>query len=348
MTPKTKLNVDEKALSKLKLVAVAYSYVDREQFATEAAYEAEKEVEERAQQVIQAISDLKVEVKAYPADEHFLTDVLIDRPDLVVNLVDTLRGVDRLCSAVPGVLEYANIPYTGCRLTGMVVGNNRHLCKEMLEHYHIPTPRYKFIKDLRSNTAPDFEPPYIVKLNEGGGGMGIDDKAVKETAAAAQKRVEALYGEYGLPVLVEQFIDGPELAGIVFDDGAAQQVFMAQKSFRRKPDSKHEFTSQQPNGQPASYRFELMDDDELCQTASELCVKAFDALRFTDYAKFDMRVDARNNTPYFIDANPNTAFGPAKGLPLTEILSLYGLQFPEILASLLSKHAKSIRPPKEV
>ncbi len=46
------LAVDKKALKKLKLVAVAYSDVKREMFATDDAYKAEVEVEGRAQEVI--------------------------------------------------------------------------------------------------------------------------------------------------------------------------------------------------------------------------------------------------------------------------------------------------------
>lgn len=49
---KVKLAVEKEALKKFKLVAVAYSYVEREWFPTEAAYLAEAEVEERAGEVV--------------------------------------------------------------------------------------------------------------------------------------------------------------------------------------------------------------------------------------------------------------------------------------------------------
>src|SRR5438128_8380047 len=117
MPNKTKLNVDLKALKQIRLVAVAYSFVQREQFATEEAYVAEIEVERRAQQVLDEVRKLGLEAKGYPADPYFLTNILVDRPDVIVNLVDTIRGQDKLSSAVPAFLEYANIPYTGCGLT---------------------------------------------------------------------------------------------------------------------------------------------------------------------------------------------------------------------------------------
>jgi D-alanine-D-alanine ligase len=344
---KTKLNLYSDELKKLKLVAVAYSFVKRELFPTEEAYIAEKEVEDRAHQVLEEIKNIGLEAKEYPADQYFLTNILVDNPDVVVNLVDTVRGRDKLASAVPAFLEYANIPYTGCGTTGMVVGSSRLLFKELLAYNRIPTPDFKFVKDLRSNTAPDFDPPYIVKLNESGGSTGIDNRAVKETSKQVMKKVEEMQGEYKIPVLVEKFIDGPEVTGVVFEDGKTQHVFLAQKKFGLKPDGKHQFTSLESYEDANSYQYEPVDE-ELEGKLAELCKKAFGVLRFTDYAKFDIRVDENDRTPYFIDCNPNTAFGPSLGLPMTDILKMHGIAFTDILSSLIGKHAKSPAGSREI
>jgi D-alanine-D-alanine ligase len=270
----------------------------------------------------------------------------VDQPDVIVNLVDTVRGKDKLASTIPAFLEYANMSFTGCGTTGMVIGSNRHLFKELLQQNNIPTPEYKFIKDLRSNTPPSFEPPYIVKLNESGGSMGIDNHAVKETVAQIMKRVEDLQGEYKIPVLVEKFIDGPEITGIVFDDVKNRHVFLARKKYRIKPDGKHEYTSIESYEIPNAAKFEPVEE-ELEKKVTELCAKAFDVLRFTDYAKFDIRVDEKDMTPYFIDCNPNTALGPGDQ-PMTQVMHMHGIEFEDILASLLSKHAKSPVRPQEI
>ena len=343
---KTKLNIDSDELKKIKLVAVAYSFVDKDLFPNEEAYKAEKEVEDRAQEVIQEIKKLGLEAKGYPGDQYLLTNLLVDRPDVIVNLVDTVRGKDKLASTIPAFLEYANIPYTGCGVTGMVIGSNRHLFKELLDYNKIPTPEYKFIKDLRSNTPPAFDPPYIVKLNESGGSMGIDNHAVKDTAAQAMKRVEELQGNYKMPVLVEKFIDGPEMTGVIFEDGKSRHVFLAEKKYRIKPDGKHEYTSIESYNIPNAAKY-LLVEEELEKKITELCTKAFEILRFSDYAKFDIRVDEKDGTPYFIDCNPNTSLGPGDQ-PMTQVMKLHGIEFEDILASLLSKHAKSPPRPKEI
>jgi hypothetical protein len=86
---KVELAIDKKALKKFKLVAVAYSHIEREWFPTEEAYIAEKEVEERAQEVLQELEKLGIPAKGYPGDQYLITNLLVDQPDLVLNLVDT-------------------------------------------------------------------------------------------------------------------------------------------------------------------------------------------------------------------------------------------------------------------
>lgn len=345
-TAKVKLNIDTDTLKKIKLVAVAYSEIKEEYFPTADAFLAEKEVEDRAQLIMEECKKLGLEAKGYPGDQYLLTNILVDRPDVIVNLVDTVRGKDKLASTIPAFLEYANIPYTGCGVTGMVIGSNRHLFKELLQQNGIPTPEYKFIKDLRSNTPPPFDPPYIVKLNESGGSMGIDNKAVKETVNQVLKKVEELQGDYKIPVLVEKFIDGLELTGVVFDDGKTRHVFLANKKFKLKPDGKHNFTSIESYYVDNAWKYEPVEE-ELGRKVSELCLTAFEILRFTDYAKFDIRVDEETMTPYFIDCNPNTSLGPGDQ-PMTEVMGLYGIEFRDILASLLSNHVKNPTRPKEI
>jgi D-alanine-D-alanine ligase-like ATP-grasp enzyme len=131
---------------------------------------------------------------------------------------------------------------------------------------------------------------------------------------------------------------------VVFEDSRRKHVFLGQKSFRVKPDGKHEFTSMENYGSKRPYYFTSVQNPELAKKIEGYATRAFGVLHNKDYAKFDIRVDANTGTPYFIDCNPNTAFGPALGLPLTEILeTVYGIKFEKVLAALLSKYAKKIK-----
>jgi D-alanine-D-alanine ligase len=339
---KVKLAIDREAIKKIKLVAVAYSNIERDWFPTEEAYLAELEVEKRALEVIDELGKLGIPAKGYPGDAYFMTNLLVDQPDLVLNLVDTLRGKDALQTSVPAALELANIPYTGSGLQGLVIGNDRNLVKQMMIANHIPTPSFQFIQRRGTSVEESLGLPLIVKLNESGGSVGIDNHAVKETREDAQKQVDDLIGKYKLPVMVEKFVDGLEITVVVLEDYQKKHVFLGQKVFGFKPDGTHSFTSQESYDVKNSYHYQLVDNQILARKITRYAEKAFTALRNHDYAKFDVRVEAESGNPYFIDANPNTAFGPNMGLPLTEVLILYHISFSDVLASMISKYARKI------
>ena len=336
-----KLAVDREALRKFRLVVVAYSSVERENFATKDAYEAEVEVEERAIEVSEEVRALGIPVRTLPGDQYFYTNLLVDRPDIVINLVDTLKGRDQLQPSVPAALELASIPYTGAGMEGLIIGNNRNLTKRLLMAYDIPTPPFQFMRRGGVGIDEDLGLPLIVKLNEGGGSVGIDNHAVKETLRAAQLRMNKMISTYHIPVIVEKFIDGPEITVVVFDDGIKRHVFMGQKVFRIKADGKHFFTSLESYRDAKAYKY-IQVEENLKYEITKLAIRAFGGLQHKDYAKFDIRVDSETGIPYFTDSNPNTAFGPDMGLPMTEVMAMHGIEFSETLASLLSKYSAEI------
>src|SRR5258708_1321982 len=339
--PRIKLQTDTAALKKLNLIAVAYSHVERDWFPTQEAYEAEVEVEERAKDVVDRLLRLGFAAKGYPGDQYFLTNLLVDKPNVVINLVDSLRGKDRLQTSVPAALELSSIPYTGAGMEGLIIGNNRNLTKRLLLSYDIPTPSFQFVRRAGTAIEEELGTPLIVKLNESGGSVGIDNKAVKETLKEAQKKIDDMVTTYKIPVIVERFIDGPEITVVVYDDGAKKHVFMGQKIFKKKPDGKHYFTSQESYDDLDAYRYKVVEDP-MREKVAKLAVRAFNGFVHKDYAKFDILVCESTGTPYFTDSNSNTAFCPDKGLPFTEVLHLHGVTFDSVLLSMLIKYYKNL------
>lgn len=336
------LNIDKEEIKKIKFITVAYSHVERDMFPTQDAYEAEIEVEQRAKEVAEVIEKFGINVKLTPGNQYLLTNLLVDKPDLVINLVDTLKGKDALQTSVPAALELSNIPYTGAGMEGLVIGNDRNLTKRLLIAYDIPTPAFQYIRRTGTAVQENLGTPLIVKLCGSGGSVGIDNKAVKETIKDAQKKVNKMIIDYKMPVIVEQFVDGPEITVCVFNDGLKSHVFMGQKIFRKKPDGKHFFTSIESYDDIKAYTYIHVEEPLQTKIAS-LAIRAFNALYHKDYAKFDIRYDERTNTPYFTDSNPNTAFGPDMGLPFTEVACMHKINFEDLIASILTKYAKQLK-----
>ena len=116
---------------------------------------------------------------------------------------------------------------------------------------------------------------------------------------------------------------------------------MAQKVFRKKADGKHFFTSLESYSDAKAYKYVPVEENSKYEI-KKLAVRAFGGLQHKDYAKFDVRVDEETGIPYFTDSNPNTAFGPDMGLPMTEVMAMHGITFSDTLASLLSKYGKDL------
>src|SRR3989339_464291 len=65
---KPEIAIDKSALKSLRLVVVAYSHVEREWFPTKDSYDAEIEVEDRAEEVVEEIEKLGVKAKLLKGD----------------------------------------------------------------------------------------------------------------------------------------------------------------------------------------------------------------------------------------------------------------------------------------
>jgi hypothetical protein len=66
-----------------------------------------------------------------------------DKPEMVINLVDSVKGDESLSAAIPGVLELLNIPYTGADILGLSLDTNKFLVKKVLQQNGIPVPNYQ-------------------------------------------------------------------------------------------------------------------------------------------------------------------------------------------------------------
>lgn len=66
---------------------------------------------------------------------------------------------------------------------------------------------------------------------------------------------------YKIPVIVERFIDGPEITAVIYDDGRKKHQFYGQKVFKIKPDGKHDFTSLESYDDAKAYKYIIPEQD---------------------------------------------------------------------------------------
>ena len=313
-------------------VGIVYSDVHREDFPTEAQFITEKGADADAVAIGSYLKSLGVNVHLYPGNADLPSLLHHDKPEMVINLVDSVKGDESLSSSIPGVLELLDIPYTGADILGLSLSSNKFLVKKLLQQNGVPVPHYQLFNKPTDRIDPTLRYPLISKLNAIHGAVEITDDAISENEKHLRERLRFLISTYKQPILVEEFIVGREITAILLE-GKNKKVYLAEKGFI-KPAQKYIYTTfadQWLAPSEASFHYLKYSDPIL----REYVKKAFDVTNMYDYSKFDIRLD-QSGRYFFIDTNCNPAFGPKEfDVALAVILDHFGISFTEILKRLL-------------
>jgi D-alanine-D-alanine ligase len=313
-------------------IAILYSDVRREDFPTEALYITEKDADVDAAAIGKHLEALGVRVMLYPGNAELPERLRRDRPDLVINLVDSVKGDETQAATIPAVLELLEIPYTGTGVLGMSLDTHKFVVHKLLQQNGIPVPHHQLILSPTDYLDPTLRYPLISKLNAIHGSVEIGREAISENERHLRKRLRFLISTYRQPVIVEEYVGGREVTAILLE-GMNKKVYMAEKIFAN-PHKKYtilSFEEQWLTPQGSAFHYVKYDDPVL----REYVRRAFDVMQMSDYAKFDIRLE-RSGRNYFIDSNSNPAFGPKEmDVALSVILDLYGITFSEILKRLI-------------
>ena len=313
-------------------VGIVFSDARREDFPTEEEYITEKDAEQDAARIGDALASLGVAVQLHPGNSALPERLREHMPDVVLNLVDSLKGEESLASAIPGVLELLGLRYTGAGILGLSLDTNKFVIKKLLQEHGVPVPYFQLFTTPEDRLDPLLRFPLISKLNAIHGSVEITDDAVSENAKHLRRRLRYLISTYRQPVLVEEFISGREITAVVLQDDK-KRVFLAEKVFT-KPKSRYTyltFADQWLTHGDNVFHYRRFSDPEL----KKYVRKAFSVAKMADYGKFDIRVD-HSGRYHFIDSNCNPSFGPPEqDVALSVILGMYGIPFHDILRRVL-------------
>jgi len=321
-----------------KKVAILYSEVKRSYFVTKEQYLTEKDAYKEARIIGKYLQKLGIKVKYFPGTPSLPEKLRRIKPDMVLNLVASIKGQEYLAASIPGVLDLLGIPYTGAGILGESLSYNKFLIKKLLVQNGVPTPNFQLFNTPQDPIDSSLRFPLISKLNEIHGSVEITKEAVSETEKHLRTRLKFLIETYKQPVLVEEFIVGKEVVAVLLE-GLNKKVYMAEKCFKKKK-AKYQFATfedQWLKQGTESFAYRKFKDPIL----KEYVKKAFDVTKMDDYGKFDIRVD-QSGRYFFLDCNSNPAFGPKEiECALATILDMYEVSFLEILRRLIQNTFKN-------
>lgn len=241
------------------------------------------------------------------------------RPDLVINLCESLAADARGEMLVPAVLDLLQVPYTGSPALSLALALHKNKAKEILRGRGVPTPDFCVIEHVEDLTRVDLPFPLIVKPSREDASMGIDFDSVVNDRRGLGKAVTRVLRTFHQPALVECFIDGREVYVPLLGNAARRALPLTEIRFGGETFAK--------NPKVLSYTAKWNTESDECldspsqpaQLSAELerrCIDvaeaAFEALECRDYGRVDLRVDS-SGQPYVIDINPNCDLHPQAG-----------------------------------
>lgn len=317
-----------------KKIAIICSNVKKEYFPTVQAYETEKYALRDAKRIAQYVTKLGMAAKVIPANSRLIAGLKSFNPDLAINVVDSIDGIDSKTPSIPALLEFLCIPYTGCNTISIAMGYDKFLAKQLMENQGVPVPQGQLFVDSLTPLKKSLHFPLISKLNDIHGSVGLINDSISDDETHLRKRIKSLLKEYPRSaVLVEEYIKGKEISVFVVEENEKKHIYMSEDTFTN---SKNPYTI-------ASFEFRWLNDNPgismnkyISKELELLARKAFSALDMSGYGKFDIRKDSKG-IHHFIDANPNPAFAPPESdSPLANIaLNFYGVSFPRLLTMIM-------------
>jgi D-alanine-D-alanine ligase len=241
------------------------------------------------------------------ADENILETLKQVKPDLVFNRSEGVRGESRE-SHIPAILEMLGIPYVGANVLSTAVCLNKGWTKKFLAFHNIVTPQFHILSSTRQAHKLDFIFPVILKPNEEGSSVGINEDNVVADKKQLVKKLGSMLKEYQQPILVEQFIQGREFSVGVLDClGPKPQVLaLLEIDFSRFPSEVGGVY-----GQKAKTIYEGLDHyicpakvrSDLKKKIGQVSIEICRLLEIPDFARIDYRMD-ENEELYFLEINP--------------------------------------------
>jgi phosphoribosylamine---glycine ligase len=171
-----------------------------------------------------------------PADPAAVRELAVrERADLVV-----VGPEAPLVAGVADTLQAADVPVFGPTAAAARIEGSKSFAKEVMAAAGIPTAAYWAGSDAdEARAALDrFGAPYVVKADGLAAGKGVRicaDRAEAEAAIDAAL-VAGAYGQAGSTVVLEEFLDGPEISVFGVSDGQTVVPLGCAQDFKRAQD----------------------------------------------------------------------------------------------------------------
>ncbi|MBQ3815512.1 MAG: phosphoribosylamine--glycine ligase [Clostridia bacterium] len=148
---------------------------------------------------------------------------------------------DPLVLGCVDALEELGIPCFGPRANAAIIEGSKVFSKNLMKKYGIPTAKYEVFDSAAEARAycRTVTPPIVVKADGLALGKGVLICQTAEEADRALSEImeDRVFGDSGRRVVIEEFLEGPEVSVLSFTDGNTVVPMVSSMDHKRAGDS---------------------------------------------------------------------------------------------------------------
>jgi D-alanine-D-alanine ligase len=266
----------------------------------------------------------------------------IEKPGLVINLVETINGDGRMIHLAPSLFEHYHIPFTGCSSEAIYVTSNKILAKKIMKVNGISTPSW-IEAGLNYNTINGNCEKYIIKSLWEHASAGMDEHNMKLPGDYKTLQDELQRkSEGGAEFFAEQYIHGREFNISLLETPSGPRAFTPSEIlFIGYPDDKPRVVGYRAKWDKDSFEYRNtvrsfdmeQSDAALFNNLMEISYKLWRIFRLRGYARVDFRVDEKG-VPWVLEINANPCISGDSGY--VAAAEKTGIMHHEIVKNLIS------------
>lgn len=315
--------------------------------------EAREDVTRVAGALAQALEGTGFRIDVMPVGEEPLAaieKVARRKPELVVNLCESIGADSRGEMAVPCLLDLFGIPYTGSGALALGMALHKNKAKDLLRGRGVPTPAAALVEKIEDLASVDLPFPLIVKPTREDASVGIDFDSVVHDREALARAVRRVLDGLHQPALVEQFINGREIYVPLLGNQPRTNLPLTEIQFGPLFSERPRIVTYKAKWESTSAEWNETNTAPAALTAEQeahvvsVAQAAFAALDCRDYGRVDLRLSA-DGQPYVIEVNPNCDLHPDAGF--AKAARSAGIEYPALALRLveIALHRHHENPP---
>jgi D-alanine-D-alanine ligase len=259
------------------------------------------------------------EVVRLEATEEFPERLRAERPDIVFNIAEGLRGPNREAH-VPAICEFYDVAYSGSDPFTLSLCLDKARTKDVLSVNGIPNAPYTLIDCessleswMRAARAPLATPtaPLFLKPVQEGSSKGITERNLVRNDDELESQARFLLETYAQPVIAESFLTGAEFTcGVLGNGNGARVLPLVSINFGSLPAGAvpiYGYEAKWIWDTPADpldiFECPARIDARLQSAIEDVVLRAYRVLGCRDWSRIDVRLDTAG-VPNIVEVNP--------------------------------------------